>query len=85
MSVNCKESLRVLIRKGDKTVMLGVTNMNERSSRSQTIFKLILESRERSEEDGSEGAVLVFYLKLVDFAGSEYASKSSATGETKGG
>ena len=48
--------------------------MNERSSRSHTIFKITLESKERVSDDGDEeddGAVLVAHLNLVDLAGSE--------------
>ncbi|XP_071538480.1 LOW QUALITY PROTEIN: uncharacterized protein [Panulirus ornatus] len=79
--INCEEGLLALMRKGNKNRHVGVTNMNERSSRSHTIFRLILESRERSEEDGGEGAVTVSHLNLVDLAGSENASQSGATGE----
>ncbi|XP_069980737.1 centromere-associated protein E [Penaeus vannamei] len=79
--VNCEESLLALMRKGDKNRHVGVTNMNERSSRSHTIFRIILESRERTEGDGSDSAVVVSQLNLVDLAGSENASQTGATGE----
>nr|XP_053646642.1 centromere-associated protein E-like [Cherax quadricarinatus] len=55
--VNCEKNLLELMRRGDKNRHIGTTNMNERSSRSHTIFRLILESRERSEGDGSEGPI----------------------------
>lgn len=41
----------------------------------------ILESRERTEGDGSDSAVVVSQLNLVDLAGSENASQTGATGE----
>jgi centromeric protein E len=57
---------------GEKQRHVEETKMNERSSRSHTIFKIILESKERSEDGGEEdGAVLVANLNLVDLAGSE--------------
>ncbi|KAK3892880.1 hypothetical protein Pcinc_003281 [Petrolisthes cinctipes] len=73
--------LLALMRKGEKNRHVGVTNMNERSSRSHSIFRMIIESRERSEEDGVEEAVTVSHLNLVDLAGSENASQSGATGD----
>ncbi|KAK4309435.1 hypothetical protein Pmani_018932 [Petrolisthes manimaculis] len=79
--VNCEENLLALMRKGEKNRHVGVTNMNERSSRSHSIFRMIIESRERSEEDGVEEAVTVSHLNLVDLAGSENASQSGATGD----
>ncbi|XP_045615052.1 centromere-associated protein E isoform X2 [Procambarus clarkii] len=79
--VNSEEKLLALMRKGDKNRHVGMTNMNERSSRSHSIFRLILESRERGEGDSSETVVTVSHLNLVDLAGSENASQSGATGE----
>ncbi|CAH2300862.1 centromere-associated E [Pelobates cultripes] len=57
--------------------------MNEHSSRSHTIFRMILESRERSDPGNPEtcdGAVMVSHLNLVDLAGSERASQTGAEG-----
>ncbi len=62
------------LRFGDKQRHVEETKMNERSSRSHTIFKITLESKERVSDDGDEeedGAVLVAHLNLVDLAGSE--------------
>ncbi|XP_022235157.1 centromere-associated protein E-like, partial [Limulus polyphemus] len=58
----------------------GETNMNERSSRSHTIFRMIIESRMRVDEDVDE-AVNVSQLNLVDLAGSERAGQTGATGD----
>lgn len=38
---------------GEKNRHVGSTNMNERSSRSHTIFRLIIESSDRSERESS--------------------------------
>lgn len=71
---------------GEKLRHVGETNMNERSSRSHTIFRLILESSEKQvdeddeEEEGGK-ATFVSHLNLVDLAGSERASQTGATGD----
>nr|XP_040015802.1 centromere-associated protein E isoform X16 [Gasterosteus aculeatus aculeatus] len=71
------------IRKGEENRHYAKTKMNERSSRSHTIFRMILESREIGEPASgeiSDGAVIVSHLNLVDLAGSERASQTGAEG-----
>ncbi|XP_047439453.1 LOW QUALITY PROTEIN: centromere-associated protein E-like [Mugil cephalus] len=71
------------IRKGEKNRHYGKTKMNERSSRSHTIFRMILESRVRSDPasgENADGAIIVSHLNLVDLAGSERASQTGAEG-----
>ncbi|XP_041957140.1 centromere-associated protein E isoform X7 [Alosa sapidissima] len=71
------------IRKGEKNRHYGKTKMNERSSRSHTIFRMIIESRERSDPASgeiSDGAIIVSHLNLVDLAGAERASQTGAEG-----
>ncbi|XP_071334455.1 centromere-associated protein E isoform X8 [Trachinotus anak] len=71
------------IRKGEKNRHYGKTKMNQRSSRSHTIFRMILESRERSDPasgENADGAIIVSNLNLVDLAGSERASQTGAEG-----
>nr|XP_057920862.1 centromere-associated protein E isoform X2 [Doryrhamphus excisus] len=63
------------IRKGEKNRHYEKTKMNQRSSRSHTIFRMILES-----EINADGAVIVSHLNLVDLAGSERASQTGAEG-----
>lgn len=74
---------------------VGATNMNAHSSRSHTIFRMIVESRaintsamettenaETQAKDHSRGGgVLVSTLNLVDLAGSERVSKTGAEGQ----
>uniref|UniRef100_A0A182LXJ8 Kinesin motor domain-containing protein n=1 Tax=Anopheles culicifacies TaxID=139723 RepID=A0A182LXJ8_9DIPT len=64
---------------------IGETNMNERSSRSHTIFRITIESRVISStgDDGSmdNEAVQIGILNLVDLAGSERVDQSGATGD----
>ncbi|XP_010276627.1 PREDICTED: kinesin-like protein KIN-7O isoform X2 [Nelumbo nucifera] len=68
---------------GESHRHIGETNMNVYSSRSHTIFRMIIESRDKSE-DGDIGsscdAVRVSVLNLVDLAGSERAAKTGAEG-----
>ncbi|KAL0244895.1 hypothetical protein GEMRC1_008977 [Eukaryota sp. GEM-RC1] len=52
--------------------------MNDRSSRSHSIFRIILESSDNFED--SDGAVRISYLNLVDLAGSERACQTGANG-----
>ncbi|XP_037686302.1 centromere-associated protein E isoform X4 [Choloepus didactylus] len=68
------------ITKGEKNRHYGITKMNQRSSRSHTIFRMILESREKGEPSNCEGAVKVSHLNLVDLAGSERAAQTGAEG-----
>jgi centromeric protein E len=64
--------------RGNAERTVGETEMNERSSRSHTIFKIIIESRENGSKDG---VCQVSTLNLVDLAGSERADQTKATGD----
>ena len=60
--------------------------MNAASSRSHTIFRMVVESRAVGENasgsaNGAHDAVLVATLNLVDLAGSERGAKTGATGQ----
>ncbi|XP_075716728.1 centromere-associated protein E isoform X2 [Rhinoderma darwinii] len=71
------------IKKGEKNRHYGETKMNDHSSRSHTIFRMIVESRDRNDPgnaENCEGAVMVSHLNLVDLAGSERASQTGAEG-----
>ncbi|GER25788.1 kinesin motor family protein [Striga asiatica] len=72
-----------LMEFGESHRHIGETNMNVYSSRSHTIFRMIIESRERSGDVAAEfscDAVRVSVLNLVDLAGSERAAKTGAEG-----
>ena len=88
------ESLLKILFHGEKSRQIASTGMNERSSRSHTIFKITVESREQESDDESSvdsdkenserrggGAVRVSTLNLVDLAGSESVRHTGATGE----
>ncbi|XP_038959786.1 centromere-associated protein E isoform X1 [Rattus norvegicus] len=65
---------------GEKNRHYGITKMNQRSSRSHTIFRMILESREKAESSNCDGSIKVSHLNLVDLAGSERAAQTGAEG-----
>jgi centromeric protein E len=83
------ESLLSVLITGEKSRTFASTSMNERSSRSHTIFRITIESRSKPQEGGDEnddssggdGAVLVSTLNLVDLAGSESVRHTGATGD----
>lgn len=77
------EEAMELINKGIRHRKIGTTNMNERSSRSHVIFRLVMESRQLPDElnmSECDGAVIVSQLNLVDLAGSERAAQTGAQG-----
>ncbi|KAI3472268.1 hypothetical protein Pfo_029756 [Paulownia fortunei] len=72
-----------LMEFGESHRHIGETNMNVYSSRSHTIFRMIIESREKTDDAEVEfscDAVRVSVLNLVDLAGSERAAKTGAEG-----
>ncbi|KAL6081104.1 hypothetical protein STEG23_005435, partial [Scotinomys teguina] len=68
------------ITTGEKNRHYGITKMNQRSSRSHTIFRMILESRENGDSSNCDGSIKVSHLNLVDLAGSERAAQTGAEG-----
>ncbi|PSN33912.1 Centromere-associated protein E [Blattella germanica] len=77
--VHTPSKIMNLMRRGEKIRQIGETNMNERSSRSHTIFRIIIESH--IPNDGEDGVVQVSHLNLVDLAGSERVDQTGARGE----
>jgi centromeric protein E len=82
-------SLLAVLWQGEKSRSFASTAMNERSSRSHTLFRITIESRSRvdeNEDDENEetctgSAVRVSTLNLVDLAGSESVRHTGATGD----
>ena len=68
-----------LMKAGEAQRHVGSTDMNEKSSRAHTLFKLTIESSPKSKDgsDNSKSAVRVSTLSLVDLAGSENAKMVS--------
>jgi centromeric protein E len=90
------DSLLGTLFAGEKHRAFASTEMNDRSSRSHTIFRITVESRKRkvkNDEDSSDdasvnsisddgdGAVRNSTVNLVDLAGSESVKHTGATGD----
>ncbi|KAG2762327.1 hypothetical protein PC129_g20591 [Phytophthora cactorum] len=90
--VECKEEIITnyedivtLLQTGNQNRTTGQTAMNDKSSRSHSVFRLVIESKEKAEsrrhsEEDVNGAVLVASLNLVDLAGSESLRYTGAEG-----
>ncbi|KAG7400083.1 hypothetical protein PHYBOEH_006989 [Phytophthora boehmeriae] len=90
--VECKEEIITnyedivaLLQTGNQHRTVGQTAMNDRSSRSHSVFRIVIESKEKSpsrrlSEEDVNGAVLVASLNLVDLAGSESLRHTAAEG-----
>ncbi|CAN0905781.1 Kinesin-like protein KIN-7N [Linum grandiflorum] len=82
--VNSAEQVLELMESGEVNRHFGETNMNARSSRSHTIFRMVIESKGKltnsSSVYSSSDAVRVSVLNLVDLAGSERIAKTGAGG-----
>lgn len=70
------EQVLSLLEDGEKQRHVGETNMNKTSSRSHTVFRMVIESRAKDDPE----AVWVSCLTLVDLAGSERVAKTGAEG-----
>uniref|UniRef100_A0A0A9ER83 Kinesin-like protein n=1 Tax=Arundo donax TaxID=35708 RepID=A0A0A9ER83_ARUDO len=77
--VNSAEQVLELLQLGEANRHFGETNMNVRSSRSHTIFRMVIESRAKNQMDSGD-AIRVSVLNLVDLAGSERVDKTGAEG-----
>ncbi|XXG48855.1 hypothetical protein AAC387_Pa02g3189 [Persea americana] len=81
--VDNAEQVLKIIEFGEVNRHFGQTNMNIRSSRSHTIFRMVIESRVKDTSSGdnlNSDAVRVSVLNLVDLAGSERIAKTGAGG-----
>ncbi|MEW5312719.1 MAG: hypothetical protein WDW38_004332 [Sanguina aurantia] len=78
--VTTPEQVLSLLDEGESHRHIGSTKMNETSSRSHTVFRMVVESRQRNTEGDEAGAILVSTLTLVDLAGSERVAKTGAEG-----
>ncbi|XP_062196952.1 kinesin-like protein KIN-7L isoform X2 [Phragmites australis] len=77
--VNSAEQVFELLQLGEANRHFGETNMNVRSSRSHTIFRMVIESSAKNQMDSGD-AIRVSVLNLVDLAGSERIIKTGAEG-----
>ena len=69
---NCDKAIQ-LLNKGENNRIIAETKLNEKSSRSHTIFKLNIEFFKKDKKFSSQ-------LNLIDLAGSENVSKAKCEG-----
>ena len=74
---NASQTLNLMFTGRDNRAK-GSTKMNKESSRSHSIFSIIIEN---SITEGGETKYRMGKLNLVDLAGSERQSKTEATGD----
>ena len=79
ITVDSVATIDRVMMEGNRHRTTGATLMNETSSRSHSIFTIVIEMSTLREGDGKEHIVRG-KLNLVDLAGSERASKTGATG-----
>ncbi|KAH7645366.1 kinesin-like protein [Dermatophagoides farinae] len=77
--VNNVNDLKKLKESGDKHRQFGSTKMNQRSSRSHTIFTITIET-EIGADNPDTSVVRVGKFHLIDLAGSERQTKTGTTG-----
>ncbi|XP_057533196.1 kinesin-like protein KIN-7N [Amaranthus tricolor] len=78
--VSNAEHVHKLLEAGEVNRHFGETNMNVRSSRSHTIFRMVIESKIKEMDGSCSDAIRVSVLNLVDLAGSERIAKTGADG-----
>lgn len=80
--VSSIEEVKKVIAKGNKNRQIGVSNLNEHSSRSHAVIRLVLESGVKADptstlpptEQQINGKVVLSELNMIDLAGSEILS-----------
>lgn len=72
--VTAEQQVADLLNRGEANRHIGQTDANARSSRSHTLFQVVIESRDA----GIDGAVHLSTLSLIDLAGSERATSQAA-------
>ena len=79
ISVNNLEKAMQLLNKGESNRIIAETKLNEKSSRSHTIFKINIEFHMKEKNNNKEKKYNS-QLNLVDLAGSENVSKAKCEG-----
>lgn len=89
--VSSSDQVIELLRSGERQRHIGVTDMNEQSSRAHTLFRMVIESREKDseysatehqcDEESVPPRSVTSTLNLIDLAGSECAKMTNCKGE----
>lgn len=80
-AVSSARAVLQALKDGEKSRAVGATNMNERSSRSHTLFRVTIESSSSCASADLTESVRVGCLNFVDLAGSESAQRTGAQGQ----
>ena len=75
--VSSEEDIAELIKQGESSRSVSATKMNQRSSRSHSLFIITIEQKNIQDD-----SIKVGRLNLIDLAGSEKVGKTGATGNT---
>lgn len=76
--VKSPEEITKLLLKGKENRAVGATSMNAQSSRSHSVFTVVIEQQ---RQEGDRTMTKMGKLQLVDLAGSERLGKTEATGQ----
>ena len=76
------EEFMAILQRGEASRSYASTEMNNESSRSHTIYRVAIDTRERLSNGSASAASRVSYLNLVDLAGSERQKSTKAEGKT---
>ena len=80
-SVGNVEEIYQLLEAGTRNRATGATNMNAVSSRSHSLFQIIVELMENNTQPEQKKVKVKFgKLNMVDYAGSERVSKAGSKG-----
>ena len=88
IKINNHEEAQNLLIKGNESRIVASTKLNEKSSRSHSIFRLNVEvtkNKSKNTEfpgtDSSDKIILKSHINLIDLAGSENSSKTGCVGQ----
>lgn len=76
--VNSPQQVMQFLQSGEALRHVGATNMNEQSSRAHTVFRVIIESKDR--DGGPRTPIRQSTLNMIDLAGSENSKMTGSTG-----
>ena len=79
ITIGNSQDIQKCLDRGNNNRHVGVTSMNDKSSRSHSLFTVYLEIEEGDEKNKK---IRSGKLNLVDLAGSERVGKTNATGKT---
>ena len=77
--VNSLEDTLVYLQKGEDQRIIAETKLNEKSSRSHTVFRINIETHEKNIQTG-RNLIKSSQINLVDLAGCEGVSKTKSDG-----